>query len=105
MVQRDETTMSEKQIKLFSVEEFLEETGFGKKLEIGDSVVIRDIDFSESQYGEVALLTTDEGRRYTGAVALVDFCKKLYNNPDFLPIAVTVTEAISDKGRTYQTFK
>lgn len=97
--------MTDKQFKLFSVSEFLEETGFGRKLEIGDSVVIHDVDFAESQYGEVALLTTDEGRRYTGAVALVDFCKRLSDNPDFMPISVTVTEAISDKGRTYQTFK
>ena len=94
-----------KQTKLSTVDEFLEETGFGKKLMPGDVVIIRAVSFTESMYGEVALLDTDEGRRYTGATALVDFCKRLYERPEFLPMRVEVTERVSDKGRTYQVFR
>jgi hypothetical protein len=94
-----------KQTKLSTVDEFLEETGFGKKLIPGDVVIIRAVSFTESMYGEVALLDTDEGRRYTGATALVDFCKRLSDHPDYLPMRVEVTETVSDKGRTYQVFR
>ena len=87
------------------MDEFLEETGFGKKLIPGDVVIIRAVSFTESMYGEVALLETDEGRRYTGATALVDFCKRLSDHPDYLPMRVEVTETVSDRGRTYQVFR
>ncbi len=102
---RIRTNMSANQQKLFSVGEFLEETGFGKKIVVGDTIVIRSVSFTDSLYGEVAVLSTDEGRRYTGATALVDFCKRLADNPEFLPMKVTVTEMVSSNGRTYQTFK
>ena len=94
-----------KQTKLSTVDEFLEETGFGKKLMPGDVVIIRAVTFTTSMYGDVALLDTDEGRRYTGATALVDFCKRLSDHPDYLPMRVEVTETVSDKGRTYQVFR
>jgi len=94
-----------KQTKLSTVDEFLEETGFGKKLMPGDVVIIRAVTFTTSMYGDVALLDTDEGRRYAGATALVDFCKRLSDHPDYLPMRVEVTETVSDKGRTYQVFR
>ena len=94
-----------KQTKISTVDEFLEETGFGIKLMPGDVVIIRAVSFTTSMYGEVALLETDEGRRYTGATALVDFCKRLSDHPDYLPMRVEVTETVSDKGRTYQVFR
>src|SRR5690606_3628273 len=94
-----------KQTKLSTVDEFLEETGFGKKLMPGDVVIIRAVSFTTSMYGDVALLDTDEGRRYTGATALVDFCKRLSERPEFLPMRVEVAETVSDRGRTYQVFR
>lgn len=86
------------------VAKFLEEIGFGTKLSVGDSVTIKAIAFENSMYGEVALLDTDSGRRYTGATALVSFCRKLAQHPEYLPMTVTVTETVSDKGRSYQVF-
>lgn len=94
-----------KQTKLSTVDEFLEETGFGKKLMPGDVVIIRSLSFTTSMYGEVALIETDEGKMYTGATALVGFCKRLADHPKYLPMRVEVTETVSDKGRTYQIFR
>lgn len=98
-------TKQDYQNKLFTVEDLMDATGFGTKLEVGDTIIIQSISFDESMYGEVAIFETPEGRRFAGAVALVDFAKKLYEHQSFLPMTVRVTEDVSDSGRTYQVFR
>lgn len=103
MTKQNKTVQNENE-SVHTIAEFREGMGFGKKLEVGDVVIIEDIQFAEGLYGRVALLDTTEGRRYTGATALVAFCERLAEHPEYLPIRVEVAEATSAKGRVYQVF-
>lgn len=80
--------------------QFQEEVGLGKKLLVGDEIIINAVSFAETRYGEVVVFETDKGKRFSGATAIVDVARKM--TPEHLPMSARVTEAVSATGRTYQ---
>lgn len=80
------------------------ESEYGRKLSPGDTITIEGVNLATAQYGTIAVFDTPEGRRYSGAQAIVDFAEKLLVKPELLPVRVGVGEAISAVGRRYITF-
>lgn len=68
----------------------------------GMSFIIDDVTIDETEFGETAIFTTEIGEEYlTTAVALVNFAKRLMENPDCLPMRVKIITRESARGRRY----
>ncbi len=68
----------------------------------GMAFVIDDVTIDDTEFGETAVFTTSTGEEYlTTAVALVNFAKRLMENPECLPMKVKIITRESERGRRY----
>jgi len=94
----------EEEVTVHGYNDVVGESEYRKKLSPGDVIIIRSVNLVNGHYGEIAVFETTQGKRYSGAMAIVDFAEKLLLKPELLPVKVGVVEAISAMGRRYITF-
>ena len=80
------------------------DTGLGKRIEDGDILTITGVTIDEGPFGGYVVFQTLEGKRYSGATAIMDFALKLREKPELMPVKVKAIEVISAVGRKYLRF-
>ena len=87
------------EVFIHSVEDLFPPRRFVKE---GMAFVIDDVTIDDTEFGETAVFTTSTGEEYlTTAVALVNFAKRLMENPECLPMKVEIITRESERGRRY----
>ncbi len=96
--------MTKEEVTVHGYFDVVSEGEYGRKISPGDTLIINGVNIVNGHYGEIAVFETTQGKRYSGATAIVDFAEKLLLKPELLPVKVGVVEAISAMGRRYITF-
>ena len=76
----------------------------GRSLNDGDVIIITGVSIDKGRFGELVVFDTPEGKRYSGAIAIVDFALRLIEHPEYMPVRVKVAEVTSALGRRYLRF-
>lgn len=84
--------------------EVIGDTGLGERIEDGDVLIITGLTIDEGPFGGYVVFDTTEGKRYSGATAVLDFALRLKENPELMPVKVKAIEVISAVGRKYMRF-
>lgn len=82
----------------------ISDAGLGQRIEDGDVITITGVTIDEGPFGSYVVFDTFGGRRYSGAIAIVDFGLKLREKLDLLPVTVRAVEVTSAIGRRYLRF-
>ena len=84
--------------------EVIGDTGLGQRIEDGDILIITGVTIDEGPFGGYVVFDTTEGKRYSGATAIMDFALKLREKPELMPVKVRAIEVVSAVGRKYMRF-
>lgn len=84
--------------------EVIGDTGLGQRIEDGDILIITGVTIDEGPFGGYVVFDTTEGKRYSGATAIMDFALKLREKPELMPVKVRAIEVVSAMGRKYMRF-
>jgi len=84
--------------------EVIGDTGLGQRIEDGDILIITGVTIDEGPFGGYVVFDTTEGKRYSGATAIMDFALKLREKPELMPVKVRAIEVVSAVGRKYIRF-